>query len=93
MATSKKNKRNHRRKRAAQDRRQRLDRGPPTPRRDYTIPEWCKKRRISRGLFYSMLRNGSAPKTLKLNKRRTISPEADAEWQTQREAATAVEAP
>src|SRR5215831_10383374 len=83
MATYKKTKRDLRRKKAAR-RPQRLDRGPPIPRRDYTIPEWCRKRRISRGLFYEMLKLGIAPRTMKLKKRRTISPEADAEWQTQR---------
>jgi len=65
----------------------------PPPRRDYTIKEWCAKRRVSRGLFYEMLKLGIAPKTMKLRKRRTISEEADAEWQAQREAATAAEAP
>jgi hypothetical protein len=79
----------------ATDRRQRLDRGPPTPRRDdddFTIDEWCAKRRISKVHFYKLLKLGLAPRTKKLLKRRTISPEADAEWQAERERATAAAA-
>jgi hypothetical protein len=52
---------------------------------DYTIAEWCKKRRVSRGLFYQMLKAGTAPRTMKLNKHRTIPFEADIEWETRRE--------
>ena len=46
-------------------------------RRDYSIEEWCSKRRISRTLFYKMLKEGTAPRTLKLRKRRLITHEAD----------------
>jgi hypothetical protein len=69
--------------------RRRRDCAPPSPRRDFTVDEWCDKRRISRFLFYEMLRDGTAPRTMKIRKRRTISPEADEEWQREREAATA----
>jgi hypothetical protein len=62
---------------------------PPLPRRDFTVDEWCDKRRISRFLFYEMLKEGTAPKTMKLRKRRIISHEADEQWQREREAATA----
>ena len=58
---------------------------------DFTIGEWCRKRRVSRGTFYKMLKKGTAPNTLKIKKRRTITFEADADWQAKREAATAVE--
>jgi hypothetical protein len=89
MATSKKPK--HKKVR----RKRRLARA--LPRRDnshddYSIAEWCRRRRISRGLFYKMLRDGSGPKTMRLNKRRTITHEADAAWQAQRERETAAEA-
>jgi hypothetical protein len=36
-----------------------------------------------------MMRLGIAPRTKKLKKRRTISPKADADWEAEREAATA----
>jgi predicted DNA-binding transcriptional regulator AlpA len=89
MSISKKTKRNLRRKRVATKRLQRLDRGQPLPRRDFTVDEWCEKRRISRGLFYAMMRNGTAPRTMKIRKRRTITFEADVARQAQNEAATA----
>jgi hypothetical protein len=56
---------------------------------DFTVTEWCRRRRVSRGLFYKMLRDGTAPKTMKHNKSRRISRSADAEWERAREAATA----
>jgi len=59
------------------------------PNDDFTIEEWCRKRRISRGLFYKMLQAGSAPRTVKIFKRRIIPFEADAEWQAAREAEAA----
>ena len=40
-----------------------------TSRDDYTIQEWCAKRRVSRGLFYKMLADGTAPATIKCRKR------------------------
>lgn len=52
---------------------------------DLTIREWCAKRRVSRGLFYAMMKAGTAPKTIKLNKCRRITHAADAEWQAERE--------
>jgi hypothetical protein len=54
---------------------------------DFTIAEWCLKRRISRGTFYSLDRRGLAPKTMKHGKARRISHSADIEWQAAREAA------
>jgi hypothetical protein len=61
---------------------------PRGPDDDFTIEEWCKKRRITKPHFYELLKLGLAPKTMKLKKRRTISSQADAEWQAEREAAT-----
>ena len=52
------------------------------------VDAWCEKRRVSRFTFYKMLREGTAPKTMKLNKRRTIRLEADEVWQREREART-----
>jgi hypothetical protein len=86
MATHSKRKAAKPRRRAALGRRQCLDHAVPSPRDwDYTISEWCLRRRVSRFTFYKMLKAGTAPKTMKLNKRRTISVAADAAWQEARE--------
>jgi hypothetical protein len=85
MATQHKNRKKPLRR--ASVRLQRRDREQPHPRRDYTVDDWCAKRRVSRFLFYKMLKAGTAPKTMKLNKRRTISIEADEAWQRAREEA------
>lgn len=65
---------------------------PRGPDDDFSVAEWCQRRRIGRVLFYKMLKEGTAPKTMKIGKRRTISPQADAEWQQRREAETMVAA-
>jgi AraC-like DNA-binding protein len=93
--SSKKPKRKKARRKATSRRQRRLARA--LPRRDnshddYSVSEWCRRRRISRGLFYKMLKEGTAPATLKLRKRRTITSAADAAWQAQRERETAAEA-
>jgi|SRR6516225_1984151 hypothetical protein len=61
---------------------------PRGPDDDFTIPEWCRKRRISTPHFYELSRLGLGPRTKKLLKRRTISAQADAEWEAERERAT-----
>jgi len=61
---------------------------PRGPDDDYTVDEWCRKRRISKPHFYELLKLGLGPKTKKLLKRRTISAQADAEWQAERERET-----
>jgi hypothetical protein len=58
---------------------------------DFTIQEWCAKRRVSRGTFYKLRKQGTAPRTHNVNKCVRISHKADAEWQAEREAATAAE--
>ena len=55
-------------------------------RRDYSIEEWCSKRRIS----HKMLKEGTAPRTLKLRKRRLITHEADLLRQAQHEEVSAL---
>lgn len=62
---------------------------PRGPGDDYTVPEWCTKRRITIPHFYELMKIGKAPKSMKLKKCRRISPQADAEWQAEREAETA----
>jgi hypothetical protein len=96
MAPAKKAKaRRHAVRKAAKARRHAVKRAVPPrkPDDDYSIEEWCAKRRISKVHFYAMLKAGLAPKTMKLKKRRTISPEADAEWQRERERETAEATP
>jgi predicted DNA-binding transcriptional regulator AlpA len=58
---------------------------PREPGDDFSIDEWCAKRRITKPHFYELLKLRLAPKTMKLKKRRTISQQADAEWQAARE--------
>ncbi|MGX1352491.1 putative DNA-binding transcriptional regulator AlpA [Bradyrhizobium elkanii] len=60
-----------------------------TPDDDFTIPEWCRLRRIGRTTFYKMVKDGTAPKIMKLRKCVRITPKADAEWQAERERETA----
>ena len=52
-----------------------------------TIAEWCAHRRVSRSMFYNLDKEGLAPKTHRVGVKRLISPQADAEWLQQREAA------
>ena len=51
----------------------------------FSIDEWCAHRRVSRGLFYKMIKLGIGPRTHMVGVRRLISAEADAEWLAQRE--------
>ena len=46
----------------------------------YSIKEFCFQHGISRTKFYDLIRNGLAPKMMKLGKRRLISVEAAKEW-------------
>jgi predicted DNA-binding transcriptional regulator AlpA len=48
-----------------------------------SIKEFCFQHDISRSKFYDLLRNGLAPKMMKLGKRRLISVEAAKEWREQ----------
>jgi hypothetical protein len=52
---------------------------------DYTIPEWCLKRRIGKTTFYKLQALGLAPSSYKLGKARRITHAADLAWQQQRE--------
>ncbi len=50
-----------------------------------SIAEFCKQHSISRNLFYALKKQGLAPKTIHVGKRRLISTEAAAEWRKQME--------
>lgn len=49
----------------------------------HSIKEFCFQHGISRTKFYDLLKNGLAPKMMKLGKRRLISVEAAKEWREQ----------
>ena len=57
-----------------------------------TIAEWCAHRRVSRSMFYKLDAEGLAPRTHNVGVKRLISPQADAEWLQQREAAAKIQA-
>jgi len=42
----------------------------------FTVPEFCDAHRISRALFYIMLRDGRGPRLIKAGRRTLISAEA-----------------
>lgn len=45
-----------------------------------SIKEFCRQHGISKNLFYKLEKEGHAPKTINLGKRRLITEEAAAEW-------------
>ena len=48
---------------------------------DYTIQQWCKKRKISKAAFYKMRKFGRAPHVLENGGLRRITRQADEEWE------------
>lgn len=48
----------------------------------YPIGEWCELRHVSRSQFYELAKQGLAPATYKVGRRRYISADADRAWQT-----------
>lgn len=46
----------------------------------YTIPEFCEAHRICRATFYNMVRDGQAPRRMKVRGKVLIEAEAAAEW-------------
>ena len=57
-----------------------------------TIVEWCALRKVSRSMFYKLDAEGLTPRTHSVGVKRLISPQADAEWLRQREAAAKIQA-
>lgn len=45
-----------------------------------SIKDFCTQHGISKNLFYKLEREGCAPKTINLGKRRLITAEAATEW-------------
>ena len=56
----------------------------------FTIPGWCAHRKVSRSMFYKLESQGLAPATYSVGTSRRISPDADAAWLRQREAAASL---
>jgi predicted DNA-binding transcriptional regulator AlpA len=55
----------------------------------YSVDEFCQAERISRVLFYKLLKEGRGPRVMKLGARTTISPSSRAEWHARMEAESA----
>lgn len=52
----------------------------------FTVEEFCKAHgRISRVLFYKLLKEGRGPRCMKVGRRRLISEESAAEWRASME--------
>lgn len=52
----------------------------------YSVPEFCQQHRISRAMFYVLVRDGRGPRLMKVGKRTLISVEAAADWRKLMEA-------
>ena len=48
---------------------------------DEPFKEWCERRGFSVWKGYQMIREGTAPRTIKIGRKRTVPPAADAEWE------------
>ena len=46
-----------------------------------SIPQWCSSYNISRATFYNLAKNGKAPATINLGRRRLITNAASQEWE------------
>jgi hypothetical protein len=68
---------------------------PPEARRSggsFSVAEWCQHRRVSISFFYLLAKQGKAPATIKLGRRRMITSEADAAWAAANESVSAAAA-
>jgi predicted DNA-binding transcriptional regulator AlpA len=50
-----------------------------------SIPQFCARNNISRSFFYKLKKRGKAPRTMDVDGRRIISPEAERDWRLERE--------
>lgn len=46
-----------------------------------SVESFCEQYGISRSFFYKLRRQGKAPRTMTIGRRRLITPDAIAEWQ------------
>jgi predicted DNA-binding transcriptional regulator AlpA len=51
----------------------------------YTVTEFCSLHRISRSLFYKLLRHGQGPRVMKVGARSLITSEAAQAWRRNNE--------
>ena len=58
------------------------------PRAAYTVPEFCEAHRISRALFYNLLKGGRGPAVMHAAGRTLVTIEAAAAWRAEGTAAT-----
>jgi predicted DNA-binding transcriptional regulator AlpA len=56
----------------------------------FSVAEFCGTHNISRAMFYTLLKAGTGPKTMKVGTRTLVSREAAAEWRRQCESDPAV---
>ncbi len=54
----------------------------------YTVAQFCAAHCISRTHFYELIKQGLAPRLMKVGRRTLISAEASADWRKQMEAKT-----
>ena len=59
---------------------------PRQPNDLHTIESFCQANKISVSTYYALKRDGRGPKEMVVNKRRLITPEAEAAWRRAREA-------
>ena len=51
-----------------------------TIKKAQSIPDFCKEHGISKSLFYKLMKDGKAPATIKLGKRRLVTIEGARQW-------------
>ena len=61
------------------------------PKPASTVPQFCDGHNISRTHFYELVKQGKAPRLMKVGRRTLISHEAAADWRRRIEAETAGE--
>lgn len=57
----------------------------------FSVDQFCKIHNISRAKFYQMLKEGTAPRIMKVGKRTLISNEAAQKWRSDIEALSNME--
>jgi hypothetical protein len=55
------------------------------PDADRSIAGFCRRQNISRAFFYALRARGQAPRVAHAGARRIITPEAEADWEHERE--------
>ena len=58
----------------------------------YSVSLFCQSHGISRALYYKLAKEGKAPQTMQVGRRKLISREAAAEWRMKMEGRTSASA-